>query len=248
MSRNFSWALRCRPRCRARRFRSRQKHPQAGEVDRFPGAAGGVGAGIEEQHQFLAGEIGQRNAVAAVAGQAEGRGLGAFDQTGGSAAAGFAAAPIAGFYLTFSSGLCDALAKAVLAALRSFANQSPLRRTFAALLAAGAGVLADAFEPLRWAACGGFLFGRLLAAAGFRRAFCGLRGGLEDFLRDFLDIRLPFVAFGGSIIRVLRVLSADRGFGPATGQVWRRRSMVTRNSTLPPVRSLKGGASSPWAR
>src|SRR5215469_16026233 len=30
---------------------------------------------------------------------------------------------------------------------------------------------------------------------------------LEDFLRDFLDIRLPFVAFGGSIIGVLRGLS-----------------------------------------
>ena len=30
---------------------------------------------------------------------------------------------------------------------------------------------------------------------------------LGDFLRDFLDIRLPFVAFGGSIIGVLRVIS-----------------------------------------
>jgi hypothetical protein len=29
---------------------------------------------------------------------------------------------------------------------------------------------------------------------------------LEDFLRDFLDIRLPFVAFGGSIIELLRDL------------------------------------------
>jgi hypothetical protein len=32
-------------------------------------------------------------------------------------------------------------------------------------------------------------------------------GALEDFLRDFLDIRLPFVAFGGSIMRLLQVLS-----------------------------------------
>jgi hypothetical protein len=31
-------------------------------------------------------------------------------------------------------------------------------------------------------------------------------GVLEDFLRVFLDIRLPFVAFSGSIIAVLRVL------------------------------------------
>ena len=32
---------------------------------------------------------------------------------------------------------------------------------------------------------------------------------LGDFLRDFLDIRLPFVAFGGSIIRILRVLAGE---------------------------------------
>jgi hypothetical protein len=32
---------------------------------------------------------------------------------------------------------------------------------------------------------------------------------LGDFLRDFLDIRLPFVAFGRSIIRVLRVLAGE---------------------------------------
>jgi hypothetical protein len=33
------------------------------------------------------------------------------------------------------------------------------------------------------------------------------RDDLGDFLRDFLDIRLPFVAFGGSIIGLLRVPS-----------------------------------------
>ncbi len=32
---------------------------------------------------------------------------------------------------------------------------------------------------------------------------------LGDFLRDFLDIRLPFVAFAGSIIGVLRGLAAE---------------------------------------
>jgi hypothetical protein len=32
---------------------------------------------------------------------------------------------------------------------------------------------------------------------------------LGDFLRDFLDIRLPFVAFGRSTIRVLRVLAGE---------------------------------------
>jgi hypothetical protein len=41
---------------------------------------------------------------------------------------------------------------------------------------------------------------------------------LGDFLRVFLDIRLPFDAFGGSINRVLRVLPCDLGFVPDAGQ------------------------------
>ena len=44
--------------------------------------------------------------------------------------------------------------------------------------------------------------------AAFDRARGALReDGLGDFMRVFLDIRLPFVAFGGSIMGVLRVLS-----------------------------------------
>jgi hypothetical protein len=42
-------------------------------------------------------------------------------------------------------------------------------------------------------------------AAVFPRALPG-EADLEDFLRDFLDIRLPFVAFGGSIIGLWRDL------------------------------------------
>ena len=42
---------------------------------------------------------------------------------------------------------------------------------------------------------------------------------LGDFLRDFLDIRLPFVAFGGSTNRLLRVSSPVVGFATAAGQV-----------------------------
>ena len=42
---------------------------------------------------------------------------------------------------------------------------------------------------------------------------------LGDFLRVFLDIRLPFVAFGGSIIGLLRVLSWQTGIGSTAGQV-----------------------------
>ena len=59
------------------------------------------------------------------------------------------------------------------------------------------------------------------AAAGFAADVlldCG-RDFLEDFLRVFLDIRLPFVAFGGSTNRVLRVLSRAARFAPAAGQV-----------------------------
>ena len=37
----------------------------------------------------------------------------------------------------------------------------------------------------------------------------GLDEGLWDFLRDFLDIRLPFVAFGGSIIGILRSFAGE---------------------------------------
>jgi hypothetical protein len=41
---------------------------------------------------------------------------------------------------------------------------------------------------------------------------------LGDFLRDFLDIRLPFVAFGGSTIRLLRILSGGTDSGRLLGK------------------------------
>jgi hypothetical protein len=57
-------------------------------------------------------------------------------------------------------------------------------------------------------------------ADGFDRAGAAFpEDALGDFLRVFLDIRLPFVAFGGSIIEVLRVLSRQAGIEPAAGQV-----------------------------
>ena len=73
-----------------------------------------------------------------------------------------------------------------------------------------AGFLTDAFEPRAVWAADGF-------AADVRPDFPG--GALEDFLRVFLDIRLPFVAFRRSTIRVLRVLPLTVGFAPAAGQV-----------------------------
>ena len=99
----------------------------------------------------------------------------------------------------FDAGLWDALAEAVLAALPDFLAT--------ALPALAAGVLTEAFAPLR----AGF------AATGFLAA--ALLDVLEDFLRVFLDIRLPFVAFRGSTNRVLGVRSLTVGFAPAAGQV-----------------------------
>jgi hypothetical protein len=59
-----------------------------------------------------------------------------------------------------------------------------------------------------------------LAAEGFGAGVLRLLGdGLEDFLRVLLDIRLPFVAFRRSTIRVLRVSPLTVGFAPAAGQV-----------------------------
>jgi hypothetical protein len=75
--------------------------------------------------------------------------------------------------------------------------------------------VADAFAAADFLA-DGFAGGRLVSVAVFladvfdtaRAAF--LEGGFlkdawEDFLRVFLDIRLPFVAFSGSTIAILRV-------------------------------------------
>jgi hypothetical protein len=55
-------------------------------------------------------------------------------------------------------------------------------------------------------------------AAVFVRIFPG-DADLGDFLRDFLDIRLPFVAFGGSIMGRLRDLP-----GPSESRLWLGKS------------------------
>src|SRR6185437_5859214 len=60
--------------CRERRLQSR-------EINRLPGAAGRIGAGIKEQHQFLADVVRKRDQAAAIARQMERRRLGAFGKT-----------------------------------------------------------------------------------------------------------------------------------------------------------------------
>jgi hypothetical protein len=70
----------------------------------------------------------------------------------------------------------------------------------------------------------GFTVRVLEAFADFAALGCR-DAGLGDFLRDFLDIRLPFVAFGGSIIGVLQTLTgvpdSSRWLGKSDGLgVW----------------------------
>ena len=66
-------------------------------------------------------------------------------------------------------------------------------------------------------------FGRALRATVLEpfddfAATLPLGAALGDFLRDFLDIRLPFVAFGGSIIAVLRVIFREQDSLPWLGK------------------------------
>ena len=73
----------------------------------------------------------------------------------------------------------------------------------------------SAFVPLVFAVREFVAFGeRTLADL----AVADLVNVLGDFLRVFLDIRLPFDAFGGSTNGVLRVLFCRCGFAPAAGQ------------------------------
>ena len=66
------------------------------------------------------------------------------------------------------------------------------------------------------------------------------RGGvLEDFLRDFLDIRLPFVAFGGSTIRLLRILSGGRIRAGCWASLTAPAYGYKDFEASPPVRSLR---------
>src|SRR6185437_688328 len=60
---------------------------------------------------------------------------------------------------------------------------------------------------------------------------------LEEFLRVFLDIRLPFVAFAGSINRLLRVESRQAQIGAAMGKSDGLGTGLqgTRRTAFPPV-------------
>jgi hypothetical protein len=91
------------------------------------------------------------------------------------------------------------------------------------------GAVCDAFRGVVLRALGGLaafvppvFAARAFVAFGERTladlAVADLPEGLGDFLRVFLDIRLPFDAFGGSINGLLRVLPGDLGFALVAGQ------------------------------
>src|SRR5262249_29888762 len=106
-------------------------------------------------------------------------------------------AAAAAVFNTFDAGFCDAFPGAFL-------------REGAAVFFAFATPVPPGFSACAFAV----FFERTLAAF----AVADLPEVLGDFLRVFLDIRLPFDAFGGSTNRVLRVLPCDRGFAPDAGQ------------------------------
>jgi hypothetical protein len=60
---------------------------------------------------------------------------------------------------------------------------------------------------------------------GFARATLPVLG-LDDFLRIFLDIRLPFVAFGRSVSDRAPAVSQRFGHAVAVMHFWRSRGMV----------------------
>jgi len=129
-----------------------------------------------------------------------------------SAAASTVDSPGGGDFNFLDGALCDARAAAfpcrLLAVLADF---------FAVVLRVlAAGVLADDFD-------------------GARVAFP--EGVLGDFLRVFLDIRLPFVAFGGSIMGIAARASAGRNRADCWASLmgW---EYGYKEFDAPPVRSL----------
>jgi len=115
------------------------------------------------------------------------------------------------------AGLWDGWTTAVLSGLSGF---------FAtALRAFVAGALSEVFAPPRAA----------FAVVAFRAEF--FEDPLEDFLRVFLDIRLPFVAFGGSIIAGIAGLPASRNRSGCWASLM-ASEYASKHFDAPPVRSL----------
>ncbi|KRR16564.1 hypothetical protein CQ14_30525 [Bradyrhizobium lablabi] len=129
-------------------------------------------------------------------------------------AAGLGVSDRSDFINFLGVGLCDDFADAILAALAGFLTVSLAAGLAALRPTLAAGFLADA------AVAGWAVLRAALVADGFRAGVLRLwEDGLEDFMRVFLDIRLPFVAFRRSTIRVLRVSPLTVGFAPAAGQL-----------------------------
>jgi hypothetical protein len=123
----------------------------------------------------------------------------------------------------FDGALCDAFGEALLAALSVLLPDL----LAVALRAFAGGDLAALFDAVR-AAFAGEVFGDFVG----------------DFLRVFLDIRLPFVAFGGSIIELLRVLSPAGRIRVDHWASLMASEYGYKELDIPSVRSLK---QAPWA-
>jgi hypothetical protein len=84
------------------------------------------------------------------------------------------------------------------------------------------------------------LAGNLATAVPPARTALAAAVTLEDFLRVFLDIRLPFVAFRGSTIAVLRVLRGGIGFATDRWASLIGPDYGYKDFEASPVRSLMG--------
>ena len=173
---------------------------QPGEVDGLLGAARGVRAWIEKQHEFLAGIVGQRDGArrhrAADGKRAPWRPRSRRICRGWCAA--FAAAVCR---QRLSASALRAWPCAVACELRPGAAAPALtvsRGPSAMLAVSAASPVPCAAVLLACSAVSFAAFSPMLTDCAAGRL--ARRPVLGDFLRVFLDIRLPFVAFGGSIM------------------------------------------------
>ena len=183
---------------------------QAGEVDRLFGAARRIRARVEEHDQLLPGKIGKRDGIAAIARQAESR------------------APWC---------LRPGLPWPRPALTVSTPPSAMLCREPALGAGAAAFFALCRFCPAGF--CQRALSSPLVSEHSPAFEVADLPAVLGDFLRVFLDIRLPFDAFGGSINGVLRVLLCDLRIRAGCWAILMTSGYGYKDFEASPVRSLK---------
>ena len=199
-----------------------------GEVDGFPGAARRVRAWIEKQHEVLARIVGQGDDAAAVARQAESGRLCTRGQSGHASGLWVCLCirPVADGRFS-SSRLCCGLLDRAGPGFNGFEGPyAMLRRQLSRLS-----------ELWSCPTCSPVFVRGVLADVTDRAPGRLAEAGLGDFLRVFLDIRLPFVAFGGSIMGIAGLVLAN------WNQAGRWASLMApeygyKEFDAPPIRSL----------